>query len=235
MFIDLTGQQFERLNVISFNGKDNCGKSQWLCKCRCGNTTITTTARLRNGNTKSCGCIQKEKATEHMQRIRGTSSKDLVGRRFGKLVVIEKTNERYSSSKQIIWKCKCDCGNECCIPVGSLTSKATQSCGCISKEKSAINIKSAGSHNQIFETNIGRIQSKKLSSNNKSGYTGVYYSNYYNKWKAVINFQKKYYQLGYYIDIADAIKVRNVAEKELFGNFLKWYYDNYPKKKTKIG
>lgn len=34
---------------------------------------------------------------------------DLLNQRFGKLLVIEETNER--KNKSIVWKCKCDCGN----------------------------------------------------------------------------------------------------------------------------
>ena len=58
--IDLTGQKFERLTVIRKLGSNKWGKKEWLCKCDCGNEIITITAHLRNGNTKSCGCLQKE-------------------------------------------------------------------------------------------------------------------------------------------------------------------------------
>ena len=34
------------------------GKSVWLCECECGNTTEVINIHLKNGNTKSCGCLQ---------------------------------------------------------------------------------------------------------------------------------------------------------------------------------
>lgn len=60
--------------------------------------------------------------------------KDLVGQRFGRLVVVEETEKR--CVRQIIWKCKCDCGNETFVQTGHLTSGHTKSCGCVARELS---------------------------------------------------------------------------------------------------
>ena len=59
-FNDLTGQKFGRLTVIERveNAKD--GQACWLCKCECGNTKRVKARDLRRGNTRSCGCLQKE-------------------------------------------------------------------------------------------------------------------------------------------------------------------------------
>lgn len=58
--IDLTGQQFGRLTVISFAGTDKSGKARWNCQCECGNTTETYGQGLLNGMAKSCGCLHRE-------------------------------------------------------------------------------------------------------------------------------------------------------------------------------
>jgi hypothetical protein len=58
--IDLTGQQFGRLIVIK-KVKSNSKETTWECKCECGNTIITKGIYLRTGDTKSCGCLAKEK------------------------------------------------------------------------------------------------------------------------------------------------------------------------------
>lgn len=63
-FIDLTGKNFGRLEVISFYDKiwkDNHYKYFWLCKCDCGKEKIVDGVNLRSGNTLSCGCYHKEK------------------------------------------------------------------------------------------------------------------------------------------------------------------------------
>jgi len=63
--------------------------------------------------------------------------KDLTNKKFGRLTVVEITNER-DSSQHVLWKCKCDCGNPKIIIVrGShLTNGRTKSCGCLHLERS---------------------------------------------------------------------------------------------------
>lgn len=57
---------------------------------------------------------------------------DLTGKRFGRLVVLERkgTNKHGNS----MWLCKCDCGNKKIITAGYLKKGSTQSCGCYQKE-----------------------------------------------------------------------------------------------------
>ena len=61
--IDLTGQKIGRLMIIS--PAPNKGKrTQWNCKCECGNDFIALTESLRSGKTQSCGCLQKERTSK---------------------------------------------------------------------------------------------------------------------------------------------------------------------------
>jgi len=54
--IDLTGERFGRLVVVS-RAEDGAGyKSRWRCKCDCGAATIVHQSHLRSGHTRSCGC-----------------------------------------------------------------------------------------------------------------------------------------------------------------------------------
>lgn len=59
--IDLTGKKFGMLTVIKRDGADNQRNPTWLCKCDCGNEKIVRGNLLKSGNTKSCGCINREK------------------------------------------------------------------------------------------------------------------------------------------------------------------------------
>jgi hypothetical protein len=59
-FIDLTGQTFGRLTVLSRLNKQGETPVKWDCLCSCGNKTIVISANLRNGTTNSCGCLRKE-------------------------------------------------------------------------------------------------------------------------------------------------------------------------------
>ena len=54
---------------------------------------------------------------------------DLTGRRFGRLVVICECGR--SKHGRVLWKCRCDCGNECIVNGGYLTNGDTKSCGCL--------------------------------------------------------------------------------------------------------
>lgn len=57
---------------------------------------------------------------------------DLIGKRFGRLTVIEKTKDKSGNS---IWKCQCDCGNTTYARTGHLNAGTTKSCGCMQREK----------------------------------------------------------------------------------------------------
>ena len=62
--IDLTGQKFGRLRVLN-RGDDYISSSgdkyvRWVCECECGNIKNIFGTCLRNGTTKSCGCLKKD-------------------------------------------------------------------------------------------------------------------------------------------------------------------------------
>ena len=135
--IDLTGQKFGKLTVLEKAPSKN-RHTCWKCKCDCGNIIEMTAEYLRRENSsiiRSCGCSLpsniKKKEKEEKKNY-------LVGKRFGRLTVIENTNK--SNNQGIIWKCKCDCGNIKEVPTGALTSKHTQSCGCLKLESHLIDI-----------------------------------------------------------------------------------------------
>ena len=58
--IDLTGQHIGKLTVLSRAENDGHGNACWYCVCDCGNTVTIRGAHLRSGNTRSCGCLEKE-------------------------------------------------------------------------------------------------------------------------------------------------------------------------------
>ena len=60
--LNLIGKRFGKLTVIDVALKRG-EKIRWLCNCKCGNASIVSTTALRSGNTRSCGCLQKEFVT----------------------------------------------------------------------------------------------------------------------------------------------------------------------------
>lgn len=59
---NLTGKRFGKLTVLSLANEE--GPARWLCECECGNKKIVLGTSLTNGNTTSCGCVQKHAAAE---------------------------------------------------------------------------------------------------------------------------------------------------------------------------
>lgn len=63
--INMIGQKFGRLTVIEeCKERDKHRHILFKCVCDCGNYVNVLGTELRNGRTKSCGCLQKEKAKE---------------------------------------------------------------------------------------------------------------------------------------------------------------------------
>ena len=112
---NLIGQKFGMLTVLEDSKKRaSNGGIIWTCRCECGNITYVAGGNLiRENGTKSCGCK--------------TNSINLVGQKFNKLTVIEKTNERKDG--QVVWKCQCECGNIHFVKTGHLKSNQIKSCG----------------------------------------------------------------------------------------------------------
>jgi len=75
--MDLTGQIFNRLTVLSHARKNEHGQFLWLCICNCSNKNEVTVmgGHLRSGHTQSCGCLRLEAATKSTT-THGMSGKD---------------------------------------------------------------------------------------------------------------------------------------------------------------
>ena len=126
---DFTGQRFGRWTVIgpASTRYSKSGKTRsimWKCRCECGTVKDVGARALKTGMSTSCGCLQKE-------RVSAVVVDDLTGQRFGSLMVIgraEATAKR--NTRNVIWRCRCDCGNEIETFGFSLKNGDTTSCGC---------------------------------------------------------------------------------------------------------
>lgn len=121
---DLTGQIFNKLVVIEFDEEKykEKGRTYWKCRCECGNIVSVQTSNLLNSNTKSCGCLQKEKVSQ-------AKLCNLTGQTFGELTIIKR--EFTPNKRGTYWMCKCKCGNNTIVREDHLKNGTTISCGCI--------------------------------------------------------------------------------------------------------
>ena len=73
-FQDLTGIVFGRLTVLRRVENSSGGQPRWLCRCECsGKETTVRGAHLRNGNIKSCGCLQGNVKHGHTRKRKRTA------------------------------------------------------------------------------------------------------------------------------------------------------------------
>lgn len=132
--IDETGNTYGYLTVIE-RAKTDSKEVKWLCKCKCGNEVIVRGSSLRNGNTKSCGCLQKEKVRE-----RNENKEDIIGKKFNSLIV-EKFigyKENKNGKRSRLYECLCDCGNKKITTYSYIISGQVKSCGCLNYKKQYI-------------------------------------------------------------------------------------------------
>jgi hypothetical protein len=147
MGTDLKNRIFGKLTALKVVGIKN-RKELWECSCSCGNKKIVNKYALISGNTSSCGCLKT-----------GLITKNLSGKRFGKLLIIKHMG--FVKKNRSRWLCKCDCGEEKIVSTDNLTSGTTVSCGCKIKEWFKIidlsqNLKRSKSANGYIRIRVGR-------------------------------------------------------------------------------
>jgi hypothetical protein len=113
---DFTGLRFGKLTALEYTEQRNKdGKRLWRCSCDCGNEKLVPAASLKNGSTKSCGCIN------HPSKIQ-------VGGRYGKLTVLRRVEN--DKKGKPVYLCLCDCGREKTYLSAWLSQGRVTSCGC---------------------------------------------------------------------------------------------------------
>lgn len=147
--------------------------------------------------------------------------KDLKGKKFGKLTVLEQTDKR--QDKCIVWKCKCDCGNIVELSSKRLRNNINISCGCYQKERQKYSMNKLQKNQSVENTNIDLISKQTANKNSKSHIRGVHYSKEKRKWIATLTFQKKLVLNKSFNNIESAIKARKEAEEKYFKPILEKY------------
>ena len=140
---DITGQTFGRLTTLYPTGHtDKYHNAIWHFRCSCGNEVDISRANVIAGRTKSCGCLRRstpkpqtvEEVVPTPPKRRGKQRCDITGQTFGKLTALYSLPElRYGHT---VWHCRCECGREVDVPLGSLRQGSTKSCGSLQGDTS---------------------------------------------------------------------------------------------------
>ena len=133
---DIVGKKYGRWTVLDRYMLNLKHERVWLCRCDCGNESFVVERSLKSGNSKSCGCLRKEK-------VRAANSKDLTGKVFGDLTVLSRS-EKVRKNGGVIWNCRCSCGESCEVLATLLITGKQTNCKGAAHEKKYITADIAG-------------------------------------------------------------------------------------------
>lgn len=163
------GDRFGRLVAIERDlDRAGQGRVYWKFLCDCGNIVSHSSHELKNGNTKSCGCLGLETSIKKMDAIH-SKYEDLTGNKFELLTVL-----RQATPEECIhrpkgcryWYCLCDCGNSHIASTSDLKMKKVKSCGCLNSlgEQRITKILSENGYNfakQFYFENLKSVNGRK--------------------------------------------------------------------------
>lgn len=224
-----------RLTVIKraedYIAPDGRHTAQWLCECSCKkhNRIVVRGSYLKNGKTKSCGCINKEMSAKYLinngygKGKRKENKKDLTGE-YG-IIWAGNTNEKIyfdleDSEKILKYYWTIDAEG---YPGAYINGKRVKMHTLLGlkyydhKDRNRLNNRRSNLRPATVQENS---RNRTKQSNNTSGVIGVSWNKRANKWIAYISPQQKTrIWIGYYINKNDAIIARLKAEKEYYGEF----------------
>lgn len=246
--IDLAGQWFGFLEVVERVSKPEHLKSDrtyYKCICHCGycdnKEVIVTSARLRSGQSTSCGCseLRAERMSKTMKKY---NRYDLDSKEYGigytsNNVKFYFDKEDYDKIKDYCWYIAAD--DSVCAHSSDKSKKVIffhRLVMNVTDKSKQVDHNNHDRHdnrkgNLTVVTNSQNGMNKGISSNNTSGCTGIYYAKDRNKWRASITVNKKTIQIGSFDKFDDAVKARKEAEEKYFGEYS---YDNCIDRLAKI-
>lgn len=68
-FKDLTGQKIHRLTFLEYVGRNESRNARWRVRCDCGTVFDVTASSVKSGQTKSCGCIRRERCLSGFKKF----------------------------------------------------------------------------------------------------------------------------------------------------------------------
>lgn len=234
---NLTGQTIGRLKVLyqteDYVDKKGQHRARWHCICDCNehNEIDVLGTSLKNKNTLSCGCLQKEQLTHRSKKYNEyTIVNNVVYIKLSNcddytMINLDKWND-IPYIREFCWRKSPKGYVESSIPQKYQTDfdKITIGlhqliCPCENNlvpdhlDRNPLNNLT---DNLMAKTQLKNCQNKNMPSNNTSGCVGVYWSQKAQKWMAQIVVNKQNIYLGTFDDKENAIKARKEAEIKYF-------------------
>lgn len=246
--IDMTNETYGWLRVLGPSDiRTKSGEMKWKCQCRCGNITYVTRNNLKNGSTTSCGCFHKKQLADR-QKEGHQNTYDLSGE-FGKGYTSKGEEfwfdlEDYDKIKNRTW-CFNNSGYLISSPLRSEKNCSTFLFhrvvmepipdGMFVDHKDSLGPTALKFDNRKSNlrtcSNSENNMNTQVRKNNKLKTTGVYLNKTSGNWYAQITKNNKCYHLGTFKSFEEAVKAREKAEKDFFGEYA---YDKDLDREAKI-
>lgn len=148
------------VEILSRPKKGNHNGAHYDFRCtRCSHMSLISHGNLKASQSRK-GCVKCRKVP------------DLVGRRFGRLVVKAMVNVP-GKRDNLRWECVCDCGAVAVVKCASLLCGKTKSCGCLKRETQTTHGMSRHALYAIYNGIIGRCTNPKHGSYGLYGGRGI--------------------------------------------------------------
>lgn len=201
---DMTGQTVGDWKVLGY-----AGHGYWECQCsKCGRIKEVRGSSLRSGESTSCGCISKKLI-------------DMVGKRVGSLVVLERDLE--SPAIKPYYICQCDCGSIVSVSGYRLRKELTKDCRSKRHEywlKAPLNDESVIEKEQTTQEEkqcidyIESLTPYKVERTNREVLSGMELDAYIPELKIAIKFNGNYWHSTKHVDrLYHQNKTINCAKK----------------------
>ena len=216
---------------ISPSGKH---RAVWLCRCICGTEREVLQIGLKDGTSKSCGCLCREKKINRCKELFSKTNKYDLSGEYG--IGYDSNGQKFYFDLEDYDKIKDYCWYV--DPYGYVTTidrkinkriRMHRIIMGVFDENIDVDHKNGSDtttdnrkYNLRIATRSQNNMNKSIMRTNTSGVTGVSWHKNYGKWRSYIKKDGKQIDLGYYDDFDEAVKARKEAEKFYFG---KWSYD----------
>jgi len=205
--VEMIGKRFGRLFVLEEVERSKSGQFCFKCICDCGNIKTVIKYHLLSGNTKSCGCLQRETVT-----------------------VLKTTHNMYSTPTYKSWSYMLSrCNNPNDTAYEYYGGRGIKVCG---RWHEFVNFyKDMGScpkgltierknndlgyskENCYWATRTIQSRNQRLRKDNTTGIAGVKWNNKLKKYEVGIGVNHKHIYIGYFSTIEQAKEARFQAEQ----------------------